>query len=184
MNYIIQHSLCSFTSINTCTKCITWKCLAIHLMTTLVRSYWTSFKRSLLAFPMSDCLRQAWLYIYNYFWSVTLLIFRPIIYKIWCLFLLILFYLFDLYKINVVLFDLYKINVILTLQPQVIKFISCLPIAHGRWFSSGTPGSSTTKIGCHDIAESGVKHNKSNQVKSILSIVLHCCSEVMFNSSL
>jgi hypothetical protein len=53
----------------------------------------------------------------------------------------------------VVLFDLYKINVILTLQPQVIKFISCLPIAHGRWFSSGTPGSSTTKSGRHDIAE-------------------------------
>ena len=23
LNYIIQHNLCSFTSINTCTKCIT-----------------------------------------------------------------------------------------------------------------------------------------------------------------
>jgi hypothetical protein len=31
---------------NTCTKCITWKCLAINLMTTLVRFYWTSFNRS------------------------------------------------------------------------------------------------------------------------------------------
>jgi hypothetical protein len=27
----------------------------------------------------------------------------------------------------------------------------------------GTPASSTTKTGRHDIAESGVKHNKSNQ---------------------
>ena len=33
--------------------------------------------------------------------------------------------------------------------------------AHGRWFS---PASSTTKTGRHDIAESGVKHNKSNQI--------------------
>jgi hypothetical protein len=26
-------------------------------------------------------------------------------------------------------------------------------LAHGRWFSPGTPASSTTKTGCHDIAE-------------------------------
>jgi hypothetical protein len=26
-------------------------------------------------------------------------------------------------------------------------------IAHGRWFSPGTPASSTTKTGRHDIAE-------------------------------
>jgi hypothetical protein len=26
-------------------------------------------------------------------------------------------------------------------------------LAHGRWFSPGTPASSTTKIGRHDIAE-------------------------------
>jgi hypothetical protein len=26
-------------------------------------------------------------------------------------------------------------------------------LAHGRWFSSGTPASSTTKAGRHDIAE-------------------------------
>jgi hypothetical protein len=25
-------------------------------------------------------------------------------------------------------------------------------LAHGRWFSSGTPASSTTKTCCHDIA--------------------------------
>jgi hypothetical protein len=38
-------------------------------------------------------------------------------------------------------------------------------LAHGRWFSPGTPTSSTTKTGRHkiaeNIAESGVKHNKS-----------------------
>ena len=34
-------------------------------------------------------------------------------------------------------------------------------LAHGRWFSLGTPASSTTKTGRHDIAESGVKHQKS-----------------------
>jgi hypothetical protein len=37
-------------------------------------------------------------------------------------------------------------------------------LAHGRWLSSGTPASSTTKTGRHDIAESGVKHQKSNQI--------------------
>jgi hypothetical protein len=65
--------------------------------------------------------------------------------------------------------------------------------AHGRWFSPGTPASSTTKTGrhdiaeillkvelstnnqsiktlwyiqtFHDIAESGVKRHKSNQIK-------------------
>jgi hypothetical protein len=26
-------------------------------------------------------------------------------------------------------------------------------LAHGQWFSPGTPVSSTTKTGCHDIAE-------------------------------
>ena len=40
----------------------------------------------------------------------------------------------------------------------------------GRWFSPGTPASSTTKTGCHDIAEillkSGIKIQKSNQIKS------------------
>jgi hypothetical protein len=39
-------------------------------------------------------------------------------------------------------------------------------LAHGRWFSLGTLASSTTKTGRHDIAESGVKHQKSNQIKS------------------
>ena len=34
-------------------------------------------------------------------------------------------------------------------------------LAHGRWFSPGTPASSTTKTGIHVIAESGVKCQKS-----------------------
>jgi hypothetical protein len=36
-------------------------------------------------------------------------------------------------------------------------------LAHGRWFSPGTPASSTTKTGRHDIAESSIKTPKSNQ---------------------
>ena len=35
-------------------------------------------------------------------------------------------------------------------------------LAQGRWFSQGTPASSTTKTGRHDIAESGIKHQNSN----------------------
>jgi hypothetical protein len=35
-------------------------------------------------------------------------------------------------------------------QPQVIVYQL---LAHGRWFSPGTPASSTTKTGRHDIAE-------------------------------
>jgi hypothetical protein len=44
-------------------------------------------------------------------------------------------------------------------------------LAHGRWFSLGTPASSTTKTGRHDIAEIllkvALKHQKSNQIKPI-----------------
>ena len=51
-------------------------------------------------------------------------------------------------------------------QTQVIKFISLL--AHGRWFSPGTPASSTTKTGRHDIAVILLKValNTINQIKS------------------
>jgi hypothetical protein len=42
-------------------------------------------------------------------------------------------------------------------------------IAHGRWFSPGTPASSTKKTGRHDIAEMGVKHQKSKSINQILS---------------
>jgi len=41
-------------------------------------------------------------------------------------------------------------------------------LAHGRWFSPGTPDSSATKTGRHDIAEIllkvALKHQKSNQI--------------------
>jgi len=41
-------------------------------------------------------------------------------------------------------------------------------LAHGRWFSPGTPASSTTKTGRHDIAELllkvALKQQKSNQI--------------------
>jgi len=36
-------------------------------------------------------------------------------------------------------------------------------LVHGRCFSPGTPASSTTKTGRHDIAESGIKTPKINQ---------------------
>jgi hypothetical protein len=43
-------------------------------------------------------------------------------------------------------------------------------LAHGRWFSPGTPASSTTKTGRHDIAEIllkvMLKHQKINQSSS------------------
>ena len=41
-------------------------------------------------------------------------------------------------------------------------------LAHGRWFSPGTPASSTTKTGRHDIAEILLKValNTRNQIKS------------------
>jgi hypothetical protein len=45
-------------------------------------------------------------------------------------------------------------------------------LAHGWWFSPGTPVSSTTKTDRHDIAESGVKHNKSNQIIIIYNHVI------------
>jgi hypothetical protein len=41
-------------------------------------------------------------------------------------------------------------------------------LAHGRWFSPGTPACSTSKIDCHDIAEIllkvELKRQKSNQI--------------------
>jgi hypothetical protein len=44
-------------------------------------------------------------------------------------------------------------------------------LTHGRCFSPGTPTSSTTKTGRHDIAEIllkvVLKHQKSNQIKSL-----------------
>ena len=49
----------------------------------------------------------------------------------------------------------------------------CQLLTHGRWFSPGTPASSTTKTGRHDIAEIllkvALKHQKSiNQINQYL----------------
>jgi len=42
---------------------------------------------------------------------------------------------------------------------------------HGRWFSPGTPASSTTKTGRHDIAEIllkvALKHKKSIKINQV-----------------
>ena len=59
-------------------------------------------------------------------------------------------------------------------------------LVHGRWFSPGTPASSTTKTGRHDIAESGVKTPKikSNQPKKQNLSVCVCIKSHNFFSSL
>jgi len=44
-------------------------------------------------------------------------------------------------------------------------------LAHGRWFSPGTPASSTTKTGHHDIAEILLKvalNTKNHQIINLL----------------
>ena len=45
---------------------------------------------------------------------------------------------------------------------------------HGRWFSTGTLASFTTKTGGHDIAESGIKHNKSINQSIFYSKLIDC----------
>jgi hypothetical protein len=54
-------------------------------------------------------------------------------------------------------------------------------LAHGRWFQPGTPDSSTTKTGRHDITEIllkvALKHQKSNQ-PSYLEPVKVCMSTI------
>jgi len=49
-------------------------------------------------------------------------------------------------------------------------------VAHGRWFSPGTPASSSTKTGRHDIAEILLKValNTKNQIKSYFH-TSSCC---------
>jgi hypothetical protein len=46
-------------------------------------------------------------------------------------------------------------------------------LAHGRWFSPGTPTSSTTKTGRHDIAEMllkvALKHQKSTKKSNLFA---------------
>ena len=47
-------------------------------------------------------------------------------------------------------------------------------LVHGRWFSPGTPASSTTKAGCHDIAEIllQVAWSTINQIKSYFIVFI------------
>jgi hypothetical protein len=45
-------------------------------------------------------------------------------------------------------------------------------LAHGRWFSPGTPASSTTKIGRHDIVEILLKVALNTKNQSNQSIIL------------
>ena len=53
-------------------------------------------------------------------------------------------------------------------------------LAHGRWFSPGTPASSTTKTDRHGIAEILLKvalnTKKSNQIKSFIVIYIMYCT--------
>jgi hypothetical protein len=52
-------------------------------------------------------------------------------------------------------------------------------LAHGCWFSPGTPASSTTKTGRHDIAEILLKValNTTNQTKPIyMQMLLECAT--------
>jgi hypothetical protein len=65
-------------------------------------------------------------------------------------------------------------------QPQVIKVYQLL--AHGRWFSPGTPAYYTTKTGRHDLAEILLKValNTKNQSinQSILIMIRTRSSEI------
>ena len=55
-------------------------------------------------------------------------------------------------------------------------------LAHGRWFSPGTPASSTTKTGCHDIAEILLKVALNTKNQSIfLMLMFHVCKNVQEN---
>ena len=51
-------------------------------------------------------------------------------------------------------------------------------LAHGRWFSPGTPASSTTKTGRHDIAEIllkvVLKHQKSINSINLFELLQRC----------
>ena len=64
-------------------------------------------------------------------------------------------------------------------------------LAHGWWFSPCTPAS-TTKTGCHGIAESGIKHQKINQSINYIgcngkimlkSFDVHCGMKIQFCTS-
>jgi hypothetical protein len=56
-------------------------------------------------------------------------------------------------------------------------------LAHGRWFSPGTPASSTAKTGRHDIAEILLKValNTINQIKSNHRILIPLARSIFNN---
>jgi hypothetical protein len=63
-------------------------------------------------------------------------------------------------------------------------------LAHGRWFSAGTPASSTTKIGRHDIAEvllkvalntKNIQEMRRSCVLDGLSVQLNVCRSCLLN---
>jgi hypothetical protein len=54
-------------------------------------------------------------------------------------------------------------------------------LAHGQWFSLGTPASSTTKTGRHDIAEIGIKHNKYRGSMNVMNSILYTtCTPILY----
>jgi hypothetical protein len=57
-------------------------------------------------------------------------------------------------------------------------------LAHGRWLSQGTPASSTTKTGRHDIAEILLKVslNTKNQIKSLSLAAANALFFVIYNA--
>jgi hypothetical protein len=61
-------------------------------------------------------------------------------------------------------------------------------LAHGRWFSPGTPASSTTKTGCHDITEIllkvALKHQKSINQSSTNKTDCHDITEILLKVAL
>ena len=57
-------------------------------------------------------------------------------------------------------------------------------LAHGRWFSPGTPASSTTKTGRHDIAEILLKvalNTKNQSICSLTFDLFQCWMDLLIN---
>ena len=69
---------------------------------------------------------------------------------------------------NVIMFNIYYLDYSNKIAAACDKVYQLL--AHGRWLSPGTPASSTTKTGRHDIAEIllklALKRQKSNPIQS------------------
>ena len=59
-------------------------------------------------------------------------------------------------------------------------------LAQGQWFSPGTPSSSTTKTGCHDIAEILLKValiTKNQSINQSIKFTYHCGSLIRLFSN-